>query len=51
MYDSDAYAALRAEYGAGGLPDVFAKVCEAGRPPPTDGFGARLARALARMLM
>ena len=50
-YDSDAYAALRSEYCAGALPDLFAKVCEAARPPPPDGLGPRLARAVARMLM
>ncbi len=51
MYDAEAYGAVRAAYGAGALPDLFAKVCHAARPPPSDGLAARLARAVARMLL
>ncbi len=34
-----------------GLPDLFAKVCEAARPPPPAGLAAGLGRMLARALL
>ena len=37
--------------GARALPDLFAKVCDAARPPPPTGFRSRLVRARARLLV